>query len=718
MREPAATLNVKEGHVTAVDTSFFAMFGLHLLEGNTKTALRDPNSVVITKDVAQKHFGSGSALGRQLLLNNKDLYAVTGVIDDLPKNSFLRDHNVFLSLSSFADAETVAWNTWYFPTFVKLKQHTTAADLQTFLDDVKERYLIPWAMTFVPGLTIESSRAADVATGDFMRFNAIALTDVHLHSIDREGEFSPNSDIENVYIMSFIGIFLLILAAVNYMNLSTAHALTRAKEVGIRKAVGGNRFGLIRQFLTESTMISLMSLVLALLVVLVSLPFFNLLADKSVRLPFDNPAFWGILILASVVLGLVSGGYPALFLSRFIPTEVLKGTHTKAGGVTIRSYLVVFQFAVSVFLIISTIVVLQQVNFIQNKDLGFGKEQVLVIDDVAAAGTQVQSFKDQVGQIGHVSAVSISSYLPTPSDRGGTTYFSEGALENGKFDDGKAMIIEEWDIDYDYVPALDLDIITGRNFSRTHSTDSTGLILNESAVAMLGVTPEKAIGIRLTSDIHRLDKENMQYFTVIGVVRNFHFESLRNNIDAMSLRFTGKGNKMMVKLAGGNFRETIEKIEERWHQLAPGQPFSYYFMDESFHETYRTELRLASIFTMFTLLSIFIACLGLFGLSSFNAEKRSKEIGIRKVLGASVNQIVFRLSRDFLKLVAIAIVISVPLSWFAMNTWLEEFSYRIELTGWEFILAAVIAVCIAILTVSYQSIKAAIANPVRSLRSE
>jgi putative ABC transport system permease protein len=210
----------------------------------------------------------------------------------------------------------------------------------------------------------------------------------------------------------------------------------------------------------------------------------------------------------------------------------------------------------------------------------------------------------------------------------------------------------------------------------------------------------------------------MQYFTVIGVVRNFHFESLRNNIDAMSLRFTGKGNKMMVKLAGGNFRETIEKIEERWHQLAPGQPFSYYFMDESFHETYRTELRLASIFTMFTLLSIFIACLGLFGLSSFNAEKRSKEIGIRKVLGASVNQIVFRLSRDFLKLVAIAIVISVPLSWFAMNTWLEEFSYRIELTGWEFILAAVIAVCIAILTVSYQSIKAAIANPVRSLRSE
>jgi putative ABC transport system permease protein len=718
MREPKAALSVKEAHVTAVDSSFFTMFGLTLLEGNTKTALREPNSIAITKAVAQKHFGSESALGRQLLLNNKDLYQVTGIIDALPRNSFLRNHNVFLSLSSFEDAKSVAWNTWYFPTFVKLKQHTSVNDLQTFLDDVKDRYLIPWAMTFVPGLTIESSRAADKATGDFMRFNAIALTDIHLYSTDRQGEFSPNSDIENVYIMSFIGAFLLTLAAVNYMNLSTARALTRAKEVGIRKAVGGNRYGLIRQFLTESVITSLLALVLALLLALVSLPYFNHVADKGIQLPLDAPVFWMLLFCAAVLLGLLSGGYPAFFLSRFIPTEVLKGTYLKLGGGVLRSYLVVFQFAVSVFLIVSTIVVLQQVNFIQNKDLGFQKDQVLVIEDVDAAGSQAQVFKEQVNRMSRATHVSISSYLPTPSDRGGTTYFSEGALENGKFDDARAMIIEEWDIDYDYVPTLDLKIIAGRNFDRAYSTDSMGLVLNESAVAMLGVTPEKAIGTRLTSDIHRPDKQNMRYYTVIGVVKNFHFETLRNNIDAMSLRFTGKGNRMMVKLAAGNFGETIDEIEKRWHQLAPGQPFSYYFMDESFHETYRAELRLASIFMMFAVLSIFIACLGLFGLAAYNAEKRSKEIGIRKVLGASVNQIVFRLSADFLKLVAISIAVSLPLSWFAMSRWLEAFSYRINLTGWVFVLAASIAVGIAILTVSYQSIKAAVANPVRSLRSE
>lgn len=719
MRKPGATLNVKETYVTGADSALFDMFGLELLEGNKKTALKDPKSLVLTASVAKKHFGEDKALGQSLLLDNsEDAYIVTGVLADLPTNSFLRNHGVFISLSSYEDEHTTAWNTWYFPTFVKLKPNTKLEDLQSFLDTVKERYLIPWAMTFVPGLTIESSRASDKETGNFMRFNTTALTDIHLYSSDREGEFSANSDLQNVYIMSFIGCFLLLLACVNFMNLSTAQSLTRAKEVGIRKTLGSNRLGLIKQFLMESSLISFLSLWLAIFMAIIVMPFFNELSGKSISIPFDQPVFWLVLVAATFLLGLFSGSYPAFFMSKFIPSQTLKGSIGHVGGGKIRNALVVFQFAISVFLIVSTLVVFQQVNFIRGKDLGFQKDQVLVIDDIYAAGNQLEAFKNGVKQLGNVESVSLSSYLPTPSKRGGTTYFAEGSLDDGKFESEKALIIQEWDIDYDYATTLNLQIIAGRDFNRAFGSDSSGMIINESVVAMLGTTPEKAIGMRLSSDFHRDDKENMNYLTVIGVVKNFHFETLRNSIDGLSLILGGKPNKMMVKLSAGDFSKTISSIEKDWKSIAAGQPFSYYFMDESFNDIYKEELRLGSIFIVFTLLSIFIACLGLFGLAAFNAEKRTKEIGIKKVLGASVGVITYQLSVDFLKLVLIAIVVALPLSWYVMNQWLEDFSYRIEISGFTLTIAALLAIVISILTVSYQSIKAAIVNPVNSLRSE
>ena len=718
IRRPDAVLNVKEDDVTGADTLLFEMFGLKLLQGDTKTALKEPNTLVLTASAARKHFGEENALGQSLLLNDEDLYIVTGVVEDMPKNSFLRNHNIFLSLPSFEDAESIAWNTWSFPTFVKLKPHTKLEDFQAFLDTVKDRYLIPWAMTFVPGLTVESAREAEKTSGNFMRFNTTALTDIHLYSSDRRGEFSPNSDIENVYIMSFIGLFLIVLACVNFMNLSTAHSLKRAKEVGIRKTLGSNRLGLIRQFLTESAMISLLSLALAVFIALIALPFFNALAGKSLVIPYQQLAFWILLALAGLVLGLLSGGYPAFFMSRFIPSKVLKGRSGSAGGGSVRNALVVFQFAISVFLIVSTLVVYQQVNYIRNKDLGFQKEQVLVIDNLRAVGNQSQAFKDGVKQLSQVTNVSLSSYLPTPSKRGSVTYFIEGAMDNESFNSENALIIEQWDIDQDYLPTLDLEIVAGRNFDQRYGTDSTGLLLNETTVAMLGTTPEKAIGMRLTTDFHRPDKENMEYLTVIGVVKNFHYETLRNKIDALSFILKGDADKMLVRLGNENFTKSISNIEQQWSKLAPGQPFSYYFMDESFNDTYKAELRLGSIFITFTFLSLFIACLGLFGLAAFNAEKRTKEIGIKKVLGASANLITYQLSLDFLKLVAIAIIVSLPISWYVMNKWLEGFSYRMEMSWWIFVAAALLAIFISILTVSYQSIKAAIVNPVNSLRSE
>ena len=705
--------NVKEKHVAGVDATFFDMFGLELLEGDTKTALNAPNTLILTKSAAQKHFGSGAALGQSLLFNNTQTYTVTGVIDDFPKNSFLRDHTVLFSLESFKDAHSEAWNNFNFPTFVKLSPAASVDDLQDFLKTVNDNYLIPWAMTFVPGLTVESSKADDAKTGNFMKFRSIALEDIHLHSADRQGEFSPNSDIKNVYILSVIGFFLILLASVNFMNLSTAYALKRAREVGVRKTLGATKYGLIRQFLTESGLISFVSMLMAILIAYSVIPFFNELSGKAIAMPFSSPVFWLAAVASTIILSLFSGSYPAFFMSRFIPVKILKGNSGSPGGGNVRNSLVVFQFAISVFLIVSTLVVFQQLEYIQNKDLGFQKDQILVVDDVYAAGDQMESFKQQVLQLGGVERASLSSYLPTPSDRSGITYFAQGS-----FKAENAAIFGNWTIDHDYLSTLDLEIIAGRDFDEKFYTDSSGLILNESAVAMLGLQPQEAIGLRLTSDFHRQDKENMRYMTVIGVVKNFHFESLRSNIGALSLVLGKKANRMMVKLNPGDFQAAIKQIEEKWEMVAPHQPFNYYFMDDSFNSTYQAEQRLGRVFITFTILSIFIACLGLFGLAAFNAEKRIKEIGIRKVMGASAGQITYRLSIDFLRLVGISVFISLPLGWYVMNKWLEDFSYRVEIGWWVFALAAVLAVAIAIITVSYQSIKAALTSPVKSLRSE
>lgn len=707
--------NIKEEHIAGVDSTFFEMFGLELLVGDEKTALREPNTLILTKSAAKKHFGIDDALGQSLLIDDKDVYIVTGVMDDLPLNSFLRDYGVFISMATFKDAEGSSWANWSFPTFIKLTPHAQISSLQAPLNTIYEVYMIPWIQTFDPSMTLEKFRASRNTSGNLMAWSAIHLTDIHLHSTDRKKELSTNSDIQNIYILSVIGFFLVLLACVNFMNLSTAQALKRIKEVGIRKTLGSYKFALIKQFLTEASLIAFLSILVAITLVATTLPFFNELSGKHINIPFNHPLFWLSIISFTLLLGVLSGAYPAFFMSNFTPVIALKGNgnfHTNNKG--IRNYLVIFQFSISVFLIISTLVVYQQLTFIQNKDLGYQKDQVLVINDVDAMGDQAISFKQEVAQIGQVSSTSLSSYLPTPSDRYGMTFFVEG--ERGLKHDG--LIFERWTVDDDYIPALDMNLIAGRNFDKHYGTDANSIILNESAVAMLGVEPKEALGMRLTNDFKRPDKENMEFSTVIGVVQNFHFESMRNTINAMSLSLGDNAKKMIIKLKAGDFAESIYQIEDIWREMAPGQPFSYYFMDDSFNDTYKAEQRLGSIFIVFTMLSIFIACLGLFGLSAFNAEKRVKEIGIRKVLGASIKQITFRLTKDFLRLVGIAIVIAFPISWYAMSKWLQDFSYRIEISGWVFLIAASLAIMLSILTVSYQSIKAAMAAPVRSLRNE
>ncbi len=707
VRKADTEVNVKELQTTYVDSTFFKMFGISLLSGDIKTALKSPNTLVLTKTAAEKHFGINEALGQVLLLNNQETYTVTGVIDDLPNNSFLRDHTVFMAMAGYDDSRVVNWGSNNYQTYIKLIPMANIDNIQEPLRGFLGKYVVPGVQQFMPGITEEQFKAA----GNHLIYSTIPLTDVHLKS-DRVAEISANNDIKSIYILSFIAIFLIVLACVNFMNLSTAHSLKRAKEVGVRKTLGSKKGELIRQFLIESGLVSFGALLLAVLLAIIALPFFNNLADKAISMPYSNPFFWLILLASGIILGLFSGSYPAFFMSKFMPVKVLKGSSgTNLGGGKIRNGLVIFQFAISVFLIVGTLVVYQQLKYIQNKDLGFSKDQVLIINDVFAMGNQVTTFKEEVKNLGFVKNATLSSFFPTPSSRSDSTF----APEEGATDQENALSMQRWGVDHDYIQTMGFKIIAGRNFDRQFKNDSTSIIINESALAVIGVPANKAIGKRYTPD---MGAENPKYYTIIGVVKDFHFSPFREEIESLSLHLGTWAYSLAIKLEAGNFSNAISSVENIWNKAAPGQPFDYYFMEDSFNNTYKSEQRLSHIFFIFTTLSILIACLGLFGLASFNAEKRTKEIGVRKVLGASVRQITYKLTMDFLKLVGVAILVSLPVGWFAMNKWLEDFSYRIEISGWVFVLSAFLAIAIAIITVSYQSIKAAIVNPVKSLRTE
>jgi putative ABC transport system permease protein len=705
-RSADKTTNIKEEHTTFVDSTFFEMFGIQLIAGNEETALKETNTLVLTRTAAQNHFGSIDAVGKSMILNNTETYLVTGVMKDLPANSFMKDYTMFKAMAGNVASRENIWGSNNYFTFVKLAPNADLDTFQIHLNSLMETYVLPWAQATFPGLTAEGFEAS----GNYMRFHPRLLTDIHLYS-DRVNEMGEVSNIQNIYILSFIGFFLLLLACVNFMNLSTAHSLKRAKEVGIRKTLGSNRGQLVIQFLTESGLVAFASMIVAIVIAFIALPFFNDLAGKSISLPLLNPVFWLIIISVTLLLGLLSGSYPAFVLSRFVPVDTLKGNgFTSTSKWNIRSMLVVVQFGIAVFLIVATLVVYQQLNFMQGKDLGFDKEQVLVINDAYGAGQNIDAFKQEVLNLSTVKSATISSFMPTSSSRSNSSFFRDTAK-----DQQDAIQMQTWRIDDDYLETFNLKLIAGRGFSSKSAADSTAVIINKSTLKILGLSASEAIGIRITQEV---DQPDPLFYHVIGVIDDFHYESLREDIGPLGLFLYRSSEAIAVKLQTSDYASTIAAIENIWKKQAPGQPFNYRFMDDTFEASYKAEQRLGSIFIIFTCLSIFIACLGLFGLASFNAQKRTKEIGVRKVLGASVSQITIGLTTDFLKLVAIATIIALPLGWYAMNIWLQDFSYRIDI-GWQvMVLSAALVIIVAVVTVSYQSIKAAIANPVNSLRSE
>lgn len=704
VKRQGSTMNLRESAIYFADSTLFAVFTLPLIAGDPNHALTEPNTVVISESASKRHFGNEPALGQTLLFDNNKSFKVTGVMRDMPTNSHFRT-DFFVSMLS----DNYPWGSWLshnHHTYILLKPGVNAATFDANFENVIKKYVGPRARQAL-NISLDEFRKSS----NRIRYWLIPLTDIHLYS-KQTIELAPNSDIQYVYTFSAVAVFILLIACINFMNLATARSANRAREVGVRKVLGSERQQLMSQFITESILMAGISMLLALIIVSLTLPLFNSVSAKSMSMSiFLSARLLPLVLFLPLIVGLLAGSYPAFFLSSFRPISVLKGKFTNGRkSVSLRSGLVVFQFMMSVMLIVSTIIVYRQLNYIQTKNLGFDRDQIVTINDVYAIGNQAQAFKDAVSQLPGVLKGTLSGYLPTPSNRNNSPLFPEGQL-----DDKHAVSTQIWQVDHDYVSTLGMKILQGRDFSREFGEDSSGIILNETAVKIFGF--DKPIGKRVTLMLDVPSKANKTY-TVIGVVKNFHFESLRSNIGALALTLEPNPSAASFRLSGADIPALMKQIEAKWRQFAPGQPFVYDFMEDSFDAMYRAEQRIGTIAVTFAILAILIACLGLFGLAAFIAEQRTKEIGVRKVLGASVPSIINLLSRDFLKLVVIGIVLASPIAWYLMRQWLQDFEYKIDMEWWIFALAGLLAIGIALLTVSFQSVKAALRNPVRSLRTE
>jgi len=701
----------KESKTVFADSTIFEIFDLPFIAGDPRKALSEPNTMVISRKAAEKYFLKESPIGQTLVGTNGKSWKIVGVFENIPSNSHFY-FDFILSLITIDDNRNNNWLSNNFNTYIKLAEGTKPEDLEAKFPKMVDTYAGPQLRQ---GLGADFSLEKFRADGNKLEYTLMPVTDIHLRS-DRVGELGANSDITYVYLFGTIAIFILVIACINFMNLSTARSSNRAKEVGIRKVMGSFRSHLIRQFLTESVLLSMVSFAAAIALAWVAVPLFNTLAQKHLSLPFGSMTFWGLLIAGALVTGLLAGLYPSFFLSAFRPVNVLKGNvalGTKSG--VIRGALVVFQFWISIVLVVGTIAVNRQLSYIQTKKIGFNKDQVIVIQDAYALKDQLQSFKEEVEKDNHVISGTISGFLPVSgTDRSDNTYWPAGKSPT----DETMVSIQTWRVDYDYVKTLGMKIKEGRDFSKDFLSDSSGVIINEAAVRMFGYTDDP-IGKKIASfGGDSPDVNNFRFVTIIGVVEDFHYESLRQNIGPVAMFLEPSTGRVSFRFEAKNTQEVIQAVETQWKKFGPGLPFDYTFLDESFGNMYSAEQRLGDIFTVFAVLAIIIACLGLFALTAFTAEQRTKEIGIRKVLGASVSGIVVLLSKEFGKLILIAFILAAPIAWFGIDKWLESYTYKTEIGVWVYLLAGIAAFLIAWLTMSFQSIRAALANPIKSLRSE
>lgn len=673
---------------TGAGAGLFSMFSYPLLQGTPKTALGSTVSMAISKKTAEQFFGNPeNAMGKTIRFDNKRDFTVTAVFEDLPANAS-RKFDYAISWEAWQQDHQWAkeWNNSGPLTYILLRADANLASVDNKLTHFLNTY------------NKNQSAAYRIELG-LQKFD-----EVYLHNIFKDGKISGGR-IEYVHLFSLVALFILLIACINFMNLTTARSVKRAREVGVRKAVGALRFVLIKQFIGESLMLTALAVIIALILMNLLLPVFNQVMHKQMALSFNDAVFWLKLVAITFVTGLISGSYPALFLSSFNPVKVLKGTvKLTTGAIWFRKGLVVFQFVLSMVLIIGTIGVSKQVNFIQTRNLGYDRENLIYVPIEGELANQYATWKDETLKMPGIQSISRISDNPANLDQQTNNVNWEGKDAN------TLISFEHPIVGYDFVQTMKLKMMDGRDFSKDFPTDSNTYIINETAAQKMGYA--HPVGRTLTMN----DRKGI----IIGVLKDFHFRSLHEQIQPLIMQVEeryGSGN-ILIRTQPGKTKDALASLEKLYKGLNPGFPFSYSFSDEEYQKLYRNEQIVSKLSNAFACLAIFISCLGLLGLVMFTAEQRTKEIGIRKVLGATVSSIAQLMSVDFIKLVFIAIIIAIPIAWWAMSMWLNDFAYKITISWWMFALAGGMAVFIAVSTISFQAIKAAIANPIKSLRSE
>ena len=688
------------------DQSILDMFPISTIFGSLPKALDKPNTVVLSKSKAERLF-KGNPIGKVIYLNNdkQKPYEITAVIEDIPSNSHLYGYDIFLTLAgiNFYNGEQQNWVASNYLTYIKLKEDTNVPHLEK---QITKSYIEDH---YIPAIEKEGRTINPMVKTSFITLQPV--NDIHLYSKDVHDDrvaVQNRGDIRIVWIFAGIAGFIMLIASINFINLTTANVAVRAKEVGIRKTIGSSRKSLIYQFFIESFLYCFISVMIGLLISLFLLPLFNQLAGKSLSIPWLDMQFTGIIFLVIILLSVFSGIYPALYLSRFKPISVLKGNVLSSKGSTgFRNSLVVFQFATSIILIFGTIIIHQQMDFLMNKDLGYSKDQVIMLHGTNTLERQLKSFKDELKTITNVSAVSVGDYVPVEmegSRRNGNSFWQDGLQSET---DGKPG--QFWVVDQDYIATFGLKLVAGRNLSFDMPTDSTGALINQKMASVLNL--KNPIGAKIFN--------GGETRTIVGVVEDFIFDNMQTEaVRPVCLVLGNSPSLISLKVKSNDIDKTLAQITTTWNAFSPTQKIQYSFLDENFAALYASVEKTQNIFTAFSFVAIFIACLGLFGLAAFITAQRTKEIGVRKVLGASLLRIIQLLSYDFLKLVFIAMLIASPIAWWVMNSWLQDFNYRIDVKWWVFIISGMLSLVIAMATICYHALKTARMNPVKSLRDE
>jgi putative ABC transport system permease protein len=687
-----------EEKIFYADSNFFSVFSFKIVEGDPKTALLEPNTVVFTQSMATKYFGTEPALGKLVNIGQgNQTFKVTAITEDCPLNSHFI-YNILISSTNAQRLKSTEWLNNNMYTYFVLAPGASLSSVESKFEELVMKYVGPEIEKFM-GVSIKQMREQDGAYG----YYTTPLTDIHLKSESRE-DLEPAGNIMYVYFFAGIAIFIIVIACINFMNLATARSAGRAKEVGLRKTLGSQRRQMIGQFLSESFAYSFIAVVLAVVLCYILMPQFNLLAGKQLTMSLlTRPVFVVGIVAITVFVGLVAGSYPAFYLTSFNPVEVLKGkvrAGMKSKGV--RSTLVVFQFALSIFLIIFTAVVYQQIAYMQERNLGMDKHNVMIISSTGRLGNNTDAFKNALAeQTDIVKSSYTNNSFPGVNN---TTVFKSANTEQDH-------IMGVYLADYDHLDVMKFELKDGRYFSRDFPSDSSAILLNETAVKEFGFTNP------LQEQVIHNDDGTQERLRVIGVIKDFNFESMKTKVRPLSIRLTEKSYNLMVRYQGNPVR-AVSTVEKLWKKYAANEPFDYEFLDQNFDELFRSEQRMGQVFSVFSGLAIFIACLGLFALAAFTAEQRTKEIGIRKAMGATTTGLILLLSKEFTKLVIIAFIPAAFAAWYFVNEWLGGFAYRVDINPFIFIISGTVAILIAWLTVSFQSIKAAATNPVHSLRYE